>query len=319
MALTRLPTEILDLIIEHTLPEGFEKVAVTCKKLYTLCTPFIKRHKTLRSYFYNFRYYENHDEFFDVHTAFDLISCIATEPIVARYIRHADFEADCGLFSGGYCESAHPDACKADIIGLFADSPYLKQAGLPWKEYYAKIEEDLEAHRFSLRAAAFLLTLLPNVETLVLPRYWKSLDVTDKLVDTVAHKARQLQLPFDTLSLAQVTEIGPNVGGYSAEGFDLDWASPFLALPRVRNFRCYNSVKWATANTIVIPDASPRVFGESLIKVELNACCIDEKGIARFLENTSCLKTFSYLTRQRREMSSRIGILASLSRQLSTK
>ena len=294
MTLTYLPTEILDDIIKHTLPEGFENVAVTCKKLHTLCTPFIKRHNTLRSHFYNFSYYERFDKSFNVHTAFDLISCIATDPTVARYIRHADFEADSQRLSWRCFDLAHPDACRADIVKLFANSPYLKQAGLPWREYYAKIEEDVEARRVSLHAAAFLLTLLPNVETLQLPRFWKSLDATDRLIDALAHKARQPQLHFDMPSLVQVTKIGPFVKAYSADHFDLDWASPFLALPHVQSFRSCSCVKWATGNIITPPNASPRIFGESLVKVELHSCCIDEEGIARFLENTTRLKTFSY-------------------------
>ena len=294
MALTSLPTELLNGIIEQTLPEGFENLAVTCKKLHTLCAPFIEHHNKLRSHFYNFSYYERFDKSFNVHTAFDLISRIATEPIVARYIRHADFEADSQRLSWRCFDLAHPDASKANIVRLFANSPYLKQAGLSWKEFYTEIEEDLEARRVSMHAAAFLLTLLPNIKTLQLPRFWKPLDATDRLIDAVAHKARQPQLPFDTPGLAQVTKIGPFAKVYSVDHFDLDWASPFLALPRVRDFRSCSCVKWTSGNLIITPNAPPRIFAETLAKVELESCCIDEEGIARFLENTPRLKTFSY-------------------------
>lgn len=47
------------------------------------------------------------------------------------------------------------------VVTLLTDSPYLGQAGLDWKEYYALIKEDLKQGA----PAAFILTLLPNVKT----------------------------------------------------------------------------------------------------------------------------------------------------------
>lgn len=77
---------------------------------------------------------------------------------------------------------------------LLAESPDLAEAGLDWKEYYTEIKEDLEAYRYSQYAATFLLTLLPNVETLTLPKCWKPLEATDKLLDVVVRKVRLLAL-----------------------------------------------------------------------------------------------------------------------------
>lgn len=71
------------------------------------------------------------------------------------------------------------------MVRLLANSPYLEQADLDWREYYAEVEEDLKAARYSQHAAAFLLTLLLNVEMLMLPRLWMLLDATDKLIDAV--------------------------------------------------------------------------------------------------------------------------------------
>jgi len=72
--------------------------------------------------------------------------------------------------------------CSGAVVRLLANSPDLAKAGLDWEEYYAKIEEDLEATRYSQYAAAFLLTLLPNVETLTLPKCWKPLEATARYV-----------------------------------------------------------------------------------------------------------------------------------------
>jgi len=93
MALTRLATELLDNIIIYVFPEGFESLALTCKTTFTLCYPFIQHHNKLRSYFQDFKYLNNLvDPSYTVKTACDLITRIAVEPVVARYVRHADFK-----------------------------------------------------------------------------------------------------------------------------------------------------------------------------------------------------------------------------------
>ena len=97
------------------------------------------------------------------------------------------------------------------MLRLLADSPHLKQAGLDWQKFYAEIEEDLQAVRYSQHAASFFMTLLPNVETLKLPQRWKPLDATDTLVDAIIGKANQSQHPEDRPSLAQVTRFEASV------------------------------------------------------------------------------------------------------------
>ena len=223
MALTGLPTELLENIITQVLPEGFENVAVTCRKIYALCTPFIERYNILRSRFHHFTYYEGfRDPFPIIGTAFDLITHIAVEPRIARYVRDADFKVD-SLFIRGQPPGSNLDVyCKNAIIKLFADSPYLEQAGLDWQEYYTEIEEDLQAARYSQYAATFLLTLLPNIENLSLPKRWKPLGATDKLIDAVVRKAKQSHLPYDRPSFAQVTRFGLSISLGAQERCDLD-------------------------------------------------------------------------------------------------
>lgn len=212
MALTRLPTEILENIITHTLPEGFESVALTCTRIHAICNPFIQSHSTLRARFDHFTYYENTSDWINtIRTAFDVITRIAVEPVVARYIRRADFAKDSYFTRGRPRELLADVHCGGAVLRLLADSPYLKQAGLDWQEFYAKIEEDLQAVRYSQHAAAFLMTLLPNVELLMLPKRWKPLDATDKLIDAIVRKANKSRLPNDRPSLAQTIRFEPSV------------------------------------------------------------------------------------------------------------
>lgn len=92
---------------------------------------------------------------------------------MTRYVRDADFEVDSffTLFTCGRTRELVADVhCGGAVVRLFAIPPYLEQARLHWKEYYAEVEEDLQAARYLQHAAAFLLTLLPNVEMLTLPK-----------------------------------------------------------------------------------------------------------------------------------------------------
>ncbi|KAF6241719.1 hypothetical protein HO173_000430 [Letharia columbiana] len=298
MALTRLPTELLEIIITHVLPEGFESVAVTCRKIYALCIPVIRRHNALRSRFHHFTYHENPNPFPTIATAADLIRRIAVEPVVACYVRYADSKRDSPrsyIIPRGFVADAD---CRDDVIRLFANCPYLEQAGLDWKEYLDKIEEELNPDklpRYSQHAAAFLLTLLPNVERLILPQYWKPLDATNKLINAFVHKTKQVHSLCDRPSLAQITRFEPYVSLVPQDRFDLGLASPFLALPRIRSFRGPSCVIMDDNHKSIVPKDPNYGFGETLESVSLVACCVDEAGIADFLKDTKRLKSLRYL------------------------
>lgn len=99
MALFQLPDELLALIVEHAIPEGFESLCLTCHNLHTLCKPSIRQYNELRSHFRNFTYpIKDRNPHFTIGTSFELIARIAEEPVVARYIEHADFKVDTRRF-----------------------------------------------------------------------------------------------------------------------------------------------------------------------------------------------------------------------------
>lgn len=294
MALTQLSNELLEIIITHVLPEGFESAALTCRRIYAVCLPLIERHNTLRSQFRNFSYYEKmSDPSFTIRTSFDLIVRIAVEPIVARYVRTADFKVD-NFFTSGRPREFNPDVhCRDVVPRLLARSPHLVQAGLDWQEYYDKIEEDLQASRYSQHAATFVLTLLPNVGRLSLPHRWKPVSTTDKLINVVVREAKQCHhYPCNTPSLAQITEF--SVG--QQERFDLVSASPFLALPQIRSFYGPGCVAMddGSYKSIYASIDPYGGFAKTLISVLFTDCYIDDVGIADFLKHTPCLRTLVY-------------------------
>ncbi|KAI2469034.1 F-box domain protein [Annulohypoxylon bovei var. microspora] len=294
--LTDLPTELLDEIISQVLPEGFESLALTCRGIYELCTPFIERHNQLRLEFQNFRYREQVVNGFEpARVAFDLITRIAVEPIVARYIKNANFDRD------NYPPRLRRSPLVPDIhlsgpvVALFANSPYLKQAGLDWKEYYGQIKEDVERHpRYSQHLAAFILTLLPNLKALRLPKLWRPLEKPDKLLNAIVRETKRSTFPWDRPSLSQVTRFEISSFWDAGHRFELDRAVPFLALPHVRSFRSPCSVAIGN-NSVPLASQYPYLcYGETLETAHLEACCMDEIAIADFLKHTPRLKTLRY-------------------------
>lgn len=79
---------------------------------------------------------------------YNLIIRIAIQPVIARYVRDADFMLDGRFPRYRPCEFVLDAYCRGDVPRLFADSPNLKQAGFDWKEYYNEIQEDLQVGRY---------------------------------------------------------------------------------------------------------------------------------------------------------------------------
>ncbi|KAE8393880.1 hypothetical protein BDV23DRAFT_180330 [Aspergillus alliaceus] len=300
---TQLPNELLENIIIHSLPEGFESLALTCKHLYALCTPHIKHHNRLRWHFESFEYGKTDLVVqhklslltlpYTVCSAFNLIARIAVEPTVAHYIREADFEKD-GQFTRGISRAFATDASRDKAVTqLLAESSYLREAGLEWQEYYAAIEDDLDAARYSQHAAAFVLTLLPNLRVLRLPREWQPVAATSKLLDAIVRRSRRAPIPHHKPSMAQVTRFEVSASREADERFDLDWATCFLTLPHVRSFWGPGCVGTGDGYGAITSAYLSSGF-QSLEAVHFMRASIDDKAIAGFLKHTPSLKTLRY-------------------------
>lgn len=301
--LTSLPTELLDEIILHSLPEGFEGLALTCRKLYNLCTPSIERHNQLRTRFREFTYNKYPSNgLLSVHNppAASLIQDIAHNPVVARYIRHADFTYDTWPPKARPVQLLPDPDLGGPVVALFAESPYLREAGLDWREYYALIQEDLERPGwYSQHAAAFLLTLLPNVTSLKLPCLWQPREMADRLIHATVRRAVNRSSLSSSLwerpSLAQVTEFEPySESRPSGYGFDLADAVPFLALPKLRSFRARSCVARDGASIATASEDAGLPAGKALEATHFVDSCLDDVAIAVFLRRTPNLKELAY-------------------------
>ncbi|KAK8091464.1 hypothetical protein PG997_001825 [Apiospora hydei] len=290
-SLVDLPPELLLQIISETLPEGFESLALSCKAVYQLCTPFIKQHNLRRAQFRKFQYSPFPDSGQDplrtpIYHAYDLIERIAREPIVARYIQHADLGRDSRnlIHPPGRIQSGIDR--NGPVAALFANSPCLKQAGLDWREYHKHIADDYnKVHllgRYSQHAAAFVLTLLPNAQYLKLPQLWVPTDLSHKLVNTVVERARQ-SLGFDSRTYLS-SAIPPEVLRLS----------PFLALPELRSYNGPNPQAVSKTPGGVSHKQLP--LGEKLESARIWSKPHEEVDLAAFLCSTGRLKTLTYHT-----------------------
>ncbi|EAW13606.1 F-box domain protein [Aspergillus clavatus NRRL 1] len=307
MALMRLPNELLEKIILHSIPDAFEGLALTCKLLYELCTPFIAHHNEIRFYYQRFKYFkmkglwQSHlyyiREPYACCSAYNLLARIGAEPRIARYMR----EADCNLDSQRaprmdftWYENDHrPEA----VAQLMASSLYLKEAGLDWKEYYAAMEkefDEFDASIYSQHAAAFLLTLLPNVKRLKLPASWQPVARTDKLVETIIRRARQAHLLRNAPSIAGVTRLEAE-GRYEPTGrFSLDLLAPFLVLPHLRSFYSPRGVCMADGDERLVSRYMRDGLKSTLETVHFWRANISSRAIGELLKHTPHLKTLCY-------------------------
>lgn len=295
MDFLQLPNELLELIIAHVIPEGFESLCLACRKLYALCKPSIKRYNTLRSQFRYFNYYEKlADQSFTIRTSFELIARIAAEPIVARYIQHADFKMDNRLPVGSRLQVMDDNGYRRETIrDLFASSRYL--AGIDWQTYHTEFERALENNRYSQATAAFLLTLLPNVKSLALPRYWTSDTDTEKLLEAIVEQARRYEVASGNASLSKLMTLKTSKSMVERQGFVLYKFTPFLALPCIRSFHGAGSVAYlAAGNESSLHRSLQPSIGVTMEAAHLLSCNLDGPAMQYFLRCTPRLKTLVY-------------------------
>lgn len=291
MALTHLPAELLDMIIGLSVPEGFESLAKTCKRIYAHCEPFIERHNELRHRFRNFSYQSNGD----VIAASELIQAIASNPIVARYIRKADLLNDSTFVYPELNVRTRRAASLPSIedggpvVQLFAESVYLQRAGLHWRDYYSAFTEDVRLELYSQKGSAFLLTLLENVEEIITPSQWKPDHATKRLLDVLAREARHSHSSPSGLRSLQTFE--GELSKEESEDWGISWTSPFLAFPHLQSLSC-NLVRRGHSPFRLL-SGSPHM-GSALTAAYFEGCCIADVVMTDFLKHTPRLTTLYY-------------------------
>lgn len=187
MNILNFPEEITLKIVEATIPETIESIALTCRALHRISAPFLAEHNQLRRRYKNFTYSflasldwwgrvselemdpVTKETGIQIANAAQLLQAIGTEPLIARYIQTADLTKENMLntYKGRDDKSI---LCKLEpdspLRHLLRDSPYLREAGISIDSWPSEC-----SHPFI--DSIVLLTLLPNVEKILLPWWMK--------------------------------------------------------------------------------------------------------------------------------------------------
>lgn len=321
-----LPLELLQSIIVATIPEGIESAALSCRTLYNASKTYLADHNKLRREWSHFAYdtalVTRGDPWGGrtavIFSALGLLDRITENPLIARYIRVADLRNEIFDITAPYGDALQKklqqdDALRRRFIRLLGNSRYLSESDMEPDEFLETAIGLVDIDASALLAGAFLMTLLPNVQELALPRQWRYLylpfnlrnrydgesmaervnTVCWKLFDSIVQKANSPDQ--HDASLAKLHTIKPFEGpGYDEGRNALQLFTPFISLPSVRSFSTGSSIALDDGYTGKPFDTRYDSFGAQLEHVYLEGCCIDYKEITKFLSKCKKLKTFKF-------------------------
>lgn len=315
MLLLDFPPEILDHIILHTLPVGFESFVLSCKTVYGVG----KEHFAIHNQLKRFRYITSHPlDTNTIGTCLTLIREISREPLVALYIEHLDLIGDPRIQRVPWDSSArqdyhmqgHGDSDLADGVAqlLRLHPPYSALSGQErenWKHSLLACDEDGKSKRANY-LLVFLFTLLPNLKILQLPTSWYQMSAPPErpyknsdsltfypglweLLDTYAGNAisasRKRQSSSQTITFLPEGNYEKRVG--------LRSMLPFLALRSVKELHVRNCVGLRDGYT-GIPFEWRYPHNSALRRIDLDSCCINEAGMSELLAHTPNVTSLRY-------------------------
>ncbi|TKA81395.1 hypothetical protein B0A55_02066 [Friedmanniomyces simplex] len=311
MSLLALPVELLDVIIGHTLPDGLESFALSCKTVRTVGKNHIRTHDTYKRRWAHFV----HQDDPDVKVPLELLLAIAEDPLIAAYIQKADFwhrtlgpeEAD--------ARAEHvvsDEASMAEIRKVVRQSRYLALAQQNPDLWLERLQRDTgreDSHWQVNMATVMLLTMLPHLKELTLPVTWKDLpdpgakhlrrldsdwSATNlwSVLDIITREATSR--PASAASLSRLERILPHAKCTYGQRNALQELGPFLSIPSLTELYASNCVAVRDGNTGIPFEWRYPDHTSNLRRIELAGCCIDSEGIAEFVRHTPQLTTLKY-------------------------
>lgn len=194
MGILTLPFDVLQEILQLASPYDFEAFVLSCKFIYSTLQPLLQTHNSLRKRYRSVKLPKRNvwddDESVMPYTIPQLLCEIAAQPRIAEYIVHLDLanreELDSIIqqsrWADTVCDSI--DAVSDSLLELLQQSAYLRQLRASPKQIFACLEcitkekiEMQENHQLDF-CVPFLLSLLPNIESLALSGFWAISNVT---------------------------------------------------------------------------------------------------------------------------------------------
>ena len=301
MGLLDIPPEIIDLIIELTLPDGIESFALSCRVVYERAQSAIKCHNNLKR---RWRHTTNASPTRRGDTLSVLYE-ISREPITAEYIsflglwdRRAENEVD--RRQDGYNFRDYEIAMQR-IKGLLGSAEYYADADPEdwWPHILSEDAVDDEDSVDKLFATVALLALLPNLKTLQLPDRWHEVRKAEAAETLVPYVELLVSKSNDSKRrlkpLASLETLLPFVEeGYEVRA-GLQCLQPFMTLKSIRNLYAVSCVAveddWGDVPTFEWPNLAMK---SPLTRIELASCCMDAAGLSALLANTPFITVFRY-------------------------
>ncbi|TKA28448.1 hypothetical protein B0A50_03915 [Salinomyces thailandicus] len=275
-----LPIELIDDIAVWTAPEGIEGFLLSCKAVYDIGKGHIARHNRYKRRWKRFSHVhvgdlDERDKLWKrPRTVLQLIREIALDPCIALYINDLNlYVPKCLSLSSQkivkreYNQLRDNGNAMAAIQSLLARSRHLKKAAQDPDLWLRRIQLDDQypGDLGTLFPAAFLLTLLPNVQKLVLPRDWRSLphplrpDREYVPRPCLVHERSEIRRLMDIIvgeahepnrtdaALAKLECVLPNGWEGSLffnDGRVLQEVDIFMAMPSIKQLYTYNGNAW---------------------------------------------------------------------------
>ncbi|KAH8884419.1 hypothetical protein GQ53DRAFT_810949 [Thozetella sp. PMI_491] len=331
MDLQGLSAELLLMIFEFSSPYDFENFALTCKRFYAVAAPLVKHHNKLRRKYHRFSFLSSSspDDLSATQTVVELLAEIAEEPIIASYIVHADLgnrTCTSELRSDDDEEEEHERALRkikaasdkiatmviqSEHLALLSDDPRFLST---WVDRIIADEDEYTTPMDF--PVAFLLSLLPNIESLTLSKEWRAasavtmlpqeweedLDDLDQTVPLFVQSVitRANDNASENQPLQKLRILHPTQDIETQFGTRLASIFPFLALDSLRE-AYHSSGKYQPDHDDIENGVCSQypTIGRQLEVVELTDCVMNAEGCRAFFKGMQNLKTltFEYATK----------------------
>ncbi|KAF1968017.1 hypothetical protein BU23DRAFT_558866 [Bimuria novae-zelandiae CBS 107.79] len=303
MSFLGLPAEIIDAILDLSLPFGIEGLSLVCKAIHGRATLQIERHNELKRRWSRANNYGTGR----LDDTLGILDAIAREPLVAEYIETLDLWDERALSdedSDILDFRLDPDAM-ARVKDLVTSAPFLIKAGVDTEAWWDRIieEEGSRTDEDNTSVSCTIITLLgllPNLQCLRLDPGWQNFapDLEEyglplAGLQSIIDRARQAD-SFRPRALSQVRTILPFMHPGYDERAPLQSVQPFLELGSISELYLISAVAVDDGYTGYPFQWRTPTLATQLTRIELASCCIDADGIGELVRHTPNLTVFKY-------------------------
>lgn len=314
MRLTDLPAELLELIAWRCLDHGpdgsFESLVLACKKIFQSTPDSISTYNEL----IRWRKVIASADHPRARSSLDILMTISSQPLVSLYIESLNLRDVAEEWTTPEDQTSaarqfFAQGASHDFDNLVRQSRCLRLAHQDAEHWLSRMRRcDIpknphhdEGYPFRfLYRSVFLLTLLPNVRELALPRYWHLLGHRDSPADfnpvlqAIGEEAGSSQRLASLSRLNKMLPFHAQVEYEHRPQPGIDLLVPFLALPSLmemhavnivglEDIHCVTSLEWPFSSQV-----------SSVRRLRLEGCCFDERDVRELLTRMPNLSSFAY-------------------------